>query len=251
VRDYIHTIRGFKTLTVIEQPQNLGLAASIIAGVTKLTRDFGKVIVVEDDLFVAPYFLQFMNDGLEAYADDDRVAAIQGYVFPVGRPLPETFFLRDPGCWGWATWKRGWDLFDSDGARLRRDLRRRGLKHDFDYDGQYDYSGMLDDQIAGRNNSWAVRWYASVFLHDKLVLHPGVSLVKNIGQDGSGTHDAATSRFNVHLGTNRVSVGGIAIEESSIARQAMVEFFRSIRKPAIVTFGWRVALRLRRAVVGR
>ena len=75
VRDYIRTISGFKTLTVIEQPKNLGLAASIITGVTKLTGEFGKVIVVEDDLIVSPYFLRFMNDGLYTYADNDTVAA--------------------------------------------------------------------------------------------------------------------------------------------------------------------------------
>ena len=251
VRDYIRTIGRFKTVTIIAQPQNLGLAASIISGVTKLSSDFGKVIVVEDDLVVSPYFLQFMNDGLDVYADDDRVAGIHGYMFPVNHGLPETFFLRDPGCWGWATWKRAWEIFEIDGERLRREIRRRGLVNEFNYNGQYDYSGMLDDQIAGRNSSWAVRWYASVFLQDKLVLHPGASFVRNIGQDGSGTHDAATGSFHVQLSPDPISVGGIAVAESPVARQAMIEFFRSIRKPAIVTFCWSIALRVRRAILGR
>ncbi|WP_369622426.1 hypothetical protein, partial [Pseudoalteromonas distincta] len=92
----------------------------------------------------------------------------------------------------------------------------------FDYDGQYDYSGMLADQIAGRNNSWAVRWYASVFLQEKLVLHPHASLVRNIGQDGSGTHDATSSHFDVKLSSSPIAVGGIRIEENAAARQAVV-----------------------------
>jgi hypothetical protein len=251
VRDYISTIGRFKTLTIINQSRNLGLAESVISGVTKLTREFGKVIVVEDDLVVSPFFLQFMNDGLDAYADDDRVAGIHGYMFPVSQALPETFFLRDPGCWGWATWKRAWDLFEIDGERLRHEILARGQKHEFDYEGQYDYFGMLEDQIAGRNSSWAVRWHASVFLSDRLVLHPGVSLVRNIGQDGSGTHDKATSQFDVQLSPTPVSVGGISVEESAIARAAMIEYLRLMRGPAASAFGWRIVSRLRRAISGR
>jgi hypothetical protein len=248
VRNYIRTIGGFKTVTVIEQPQNLGLATSIISGVTKLTQDFGKVIVVEDDLLVSPYFLQFMNDGLDFYAGHDRVAGIHGYMFPVSRALPETFFLRDPGCWGWATWKRAWDLFEIDGERLKQEIVTRGQKNEFDYDGQYDYFGMLEDQIAGRNSSWAVRWHASVFLSGRLVLHPGVSLVRNIGQDGSGTHDKATSQFDVQLSPAPVSVGSIPVEESAIARAAMIEYLRSMRGPVPSSFCWRIVSRLRRAI---
>jgi hypothetical protein len=248
VRDYIRTIGGFRTVTVTEQPVNMGLAASIILGVTKLTRDFGKVIVVEDDLLASPYFLQFMNDGLDIYADDDRVAGIHGYMFPVGCELPETFFLRDPGCWGWATWKRAWDLFEVDGGRLKHEIERRGLKKIFDYDGQYNYSGMLEDQIAGNNSSWAVRWYASVFLAGMLTLHPAASLVRNIGKDGSGTHDGVTDRFDVSLGTTTVRVGGVAVEESAVAREAMISYLRSIRSPAITVLGARIVSRLRRGV---
>jgi len=246
VRDDIRTIGGFKTVTVIEQPVNLGLATSVISGVTRLTRDFGKVIVVEDDLVVSPFFLQFMNDGLDVYADDDRVAAVQGYMFPVGQALPETFFLRDPGCWGWATWKRAWDLFEIDGRKLRSEIKRRGLRKSFDYDGQYDYSGMLGDQIAGRNSSWAVRWYASVFLGDRLTLHPGRSLVRNIGQDGSGTHDRGARRLDAGVGAAPVRVVGIPVVESAIAREAMIKYLRARKGSAArVMVEW-VVSRIRR-----
>jgi hypothetical protein len=245
VRDYIRAIEGFRSVTVAAQPQNLGLAASVIAGVTKLVSQFGSVIVIEDDLVVSPYFLQFMNDGLAAYANDNRVAAIHGYMFPVGRVLPEIFFLRDPGCWGWATWKRAWDLFKSDGGLLRRELEARDLKWTFDYDGQYDYSGMLDDQIAGRVSSWAVRWYASVFLRDMLTLHPGASLVTNIGQDGSGTHDVATGHFKVHLTPHPVHVGDIPVLESPVAREAMIAYLSKIRSAGSKSFVGRTLLHLR------
>ena len=251
VRRVARDVYGFANITLIAQPDNLGLASSIMSGVSRLTHEFGKVIVVEDDLLVSPHFLQFINDALDRYADDDRVASIQAYMFPVHVPLPPTFFLKDPGCWGWATWKRGWALFESDGSRLKREIERRGAKRKFNYDGQYDYFGMLADQVIGRNDSWAVRWYASVFLSDKLVLCSGKSLVNNIGQDGSGTHDGVTSQFAVQLSEYPVEVNEIPVEESLLARNALVIFFQSLRKPLLVELAWRIALRSRRAITGR
>src|SRR5947209_6976299 len=67
----------------IERETNRGLARSIIEGTTDLTNRFGKVIVVEDDLEVAPSFLHYMNEALERYASDDRVMQISGYQFPL------------------------------------------------------------------------------------------------------------------------------------------------------------------------
>lgn len=248
VRDYIRTIGGFSAVTVIEQSWNLGLAESIIDGVTDLTKEFGRVIVIEDDLVVSPFFLQFMNDGLNVYADDERVASVQGYMFPVGKSLPETFFLKDPGCWGWGTWERAWRLFEKDGSRLRREINQRGLKHAFDYDGHYDYSGMLDDQIKGRNSSWAVRWYASVFLENRLTLHPGRSLVQNIGKDGSGTHDGTTDLFDVSLSSEPIRVNTIPVEESAIARDAMIGYLSSIRGAGFEAAIKRIIYRLRSSI---
>ena len=106
VRAYIKTLSGFKNIQLIERSQNLGLAQSIIQGVTQLVNQFGKVIVVEDDLLLSPYFLAFMNDGLREYEREEQVASIGAYVFPVKQSLPDNFFLAGADCWGWATWKR-------------------------------------------------------------------------------------------------------------------------------------------------
>ena len=70
VRNYIRTIQGFKQITLIERSENWGLARNIINGVTTQVNRYGKVIVLEDDLVVAPYFLQFMNEALEVYKDE-------------------------------------------------------------------------------------------------------------------------------------------------------------------------------------
>jgi GT2 family glycosyltransferase len=118
VRAYADTITGFASVTVVKRESNLGLARSIIDGVTRLTEAHGRVIVVEDDLLLSPHFLRYMNDAMALYEGDAQVASIHGYCYPVAEPLPETFFLRGADCWGWGTWHRAWSRFEPDGARL-------------------------------------------------------------------------------------------------------------------------------------
>jgi hypothetical protein len=181
VREFVRGITGFRSCTVIESEKNRGLAASIIGGVTEVLGRHPRVIVMEDDLVTSPFFLRYMNEGLDYYEADERVASIHGYVYPTLLPLPETFFLRGADCWGWATWRRGWALFNPNGSELLAGLRTLGLTREFDFDGAFQYTAMLQDQISGANNSWAIRWYASTFLANKVTLYPGRSLVINIG----------------------------------------------------------------------
>ena len=115
VREYIKTITGFKSITIIERKENLGLANSIISGVTEIVNKYGKIIVLEDDMVTSRHFLKYMNDALDYYENENRVIGIHGYIYPVKKELPNTFFIKGADCWGWATWKRGWDLFEHDG----------------------------------------------------------------------------------------------------------------------------------------
>jgi hypothetical protein len=218
------TINGFRSVKVIERPKNRGLAASIISGVSDVLNSHSTVIVVEDDLITSPYFLTYMNDGLRHYVDDSRVVSIHGYVYPVTEPLPETFFLRGADCWGWATWRRGWKVFNPDGQALLDSLESQKLMKEFDFDGAFKFSEMLRNQIQGLNDSWAIRWYASAFLSGGLTLYPGHSLVNNVGIDGSGTHCAKTGEYDVLVSSKPIVVGGIAVEDSQVARQAFMHF---------------------------
>lgn len=229
VRSFLRGITGFKSVMLIERDRNLGLARSIIDGVTQVCEEHGQVIVLEDDLVTSPYFLRFMNEGLEKYRDDARVISIHGYIYPVEWAVPEIFFLRGADCWGWATWKRGWDMFEPDGQKLLDELKRGKLMRQFDFDGSYPYTRMLQHQIAGKNDSWAIRWYASAFLKGKLTLYPGRSLVHNIGADGSGTHCSTTSDYAGELAQSPIALGDIPVEESDAARQAFAAFHRRTR----------------------
>jgi hypothetical protein len=214
-------------LTVIEHETNQGLAASLIAGISSILDTRDRIIVIEDDIVVSRDFLAFMNSALTEYADEPRVVSIHGFTMNVDESLPATFFIRGADCWGWATWGRAWRLFDPDGAALLRRLDESGLVDDFDFNGAFPYRDMLVDQIKGRVDSWAIRWYASTYLAGALTLYPGHSLVRNIGQEGSGTHSVSRPSHEVSLGEFNAPLVRIPIAESASARAAMARALRS------------------------
>jgi Glycosyl transferase family 2 len=244
VRAIAHAASGFATVRVIERERNLGLAASIIAGVTEVCGQYGRIIVLEDDLVTSASFLRYMNDALRCYQSDERVGSIHGYWYPAAAPMPETFFLRGASCWGWATWSRAWNLLEKDGSVLLARLEQQQLTGAFDLDGAMAYTKMLQDQIAGRNKSWAIRWHASMFLANKLQLSPGRSLVRNVGFDGTGVHCDTTDAFDVELASGPVQVGTVPVEGSGSARAALIRYYRSTQRslPA------RILGRLRRMI---
>ena len=229
VRKYIRTIEGFQNVKIIESFKNRGLGNSIIAGVTKTVDKYDRVIVLEDDLVTSPFFLRYMNDALDLYKNEENVISIHGYIYPVSERLPTTFFLRGADCLGWATWKRGWDLFEEDGQRLLNELEKKNLTKLFDFNGAYRYTRMLKKQIAGKVNSWAIRWYASAFLRERLNLYPVTSLVRHIGNDGAGTNFGISDILDVELAEKPISVGSINVVENPEARRIVESYLRSIK----------------------
>lgn len=231
-RNYIKSVIGFRSIVIIERSKNWGLSRNIIDGVTSVINEYGKVIVLEDDLVVSPFFLKYMNEALDFYEKEEQIVCIHGYVYPVKRKLPETFFIKGADCWGWATWKRGWDLFCLDGKFLLDEINRYNMKREFDFEGSYPYYKMLKRQVEGSNDSWAIRWYASAFLNNKLTLYPGTSLVTQIGMDGSGTHCGANSIYDVQLLNRPINISKIPIEQTLSARKIFTYYFRYTMKIA-------------------
>lgn len=236
LREYLKTITGFKSVRIVERLNNLGLAESIISGVTEIVNQYGKIIVLEDDLVTSPYFLKYMNEALDVYENNSEVISIHGYIYPVKQELPETFFLKGADCWGWATWKRGWDLFESDGEKLLREIKERKASKEFDFNGTYPYTQMLKGQILGFNNSWAIRWYASAFLNNKLTLYPGHSLVSNVGFDDSGVHTGKTNAFQVIVSKEQININAIAVVEDKISKNKVIRYFKSPKLIVIILF---------------
>jgi len=194
VRGYLKQISGFNKVIIVERVTNWGLANSVIDGVTRLCNAFGKVIVLEDDLVVSPYFLEFMNLGLDKYEFDEKVMQIAGYMFPVDLEMnDDALFLPFISSWGWATWSRSWQHFDSEAKGYEQLKNSSMMRGQFDLDGNYKYFNMLKSQQDGKTNSWAIRWYLSVFLNKGLALYPKRTMVQNVGFDGTGENCLVSS----------------------------------------------------------
>lgn len=243
VREYLRTVKQFRSVTIIERKSNYGLGDNIIEGVTEIIEKYGKVIVMEDDLIASPYFLKYMNEGLDMYEDNDKVISIHGYLYPVKEKLSETFFMKGADCLGWGTWKRGWSIFEPDGSILLKKLIETHQTNAFDYNNAYPFTQMLKDQIEGKNNSWAVRWYASAFLNDKYTLYPGKSLIYHAGGDGSGTNTGFDSMLDVTLTDKSIRLVKINVEQNISAYNAFMSFYRKISYPSIL---YRLKRRLRK-----
>jgi hypothetical protein len=214
VRSYLKGITGFKSIFISENEVNKGLSGSIVSGVNAVLNNYDRLIVLEDDLVTSPYFLEYMNNALDLYEDDPTVGCVHGwnYSLDTSEISDETFFLPGADCWGWATWKRAWDLFEKDGSKLLEELQTKDLEYAFNRRNTMPYVQMLKDQIAGINDSWAIRWHASLFLQNRFCLHPVNSQVRNIGMDGSGTHCDDTE-LPQNMG-DRIHLERIEVEES-------------------------------------
>jgi hypothetical protein len=241
VREYVKSLSGFASVTRVYRDENLGLAQSIIRGVTEALQASDRVIVLEDDLLLSPHFLQYMNDGLACYENDDEVASIHGYWYPIDEALPETFFLKGADCWGWATWSRAWRNFEPDGKRLLEQVRAKGLSREIDYDGNYPHMRILKRQIAGRNDSWAIRWHVACYLKGMVSLYPSRSVVDNIGHDSSGTHCGGSDVYSGDVSARPIRVVRTEPTASEPARAAAVRFFRKTKE----SIGQKVIRRLR------
>lgn len=192
-REVAHSNQWCKNVTVIESEKNKGLAASIISGVTEIVNRYGKVIVLEDDIVTGKYFLDFMNTALEKYENEKQVWHVTGWRDPVKKAREDSaFFYPTMNCWGWATWADRWQYFKKDVAYYQSVFTEE-MKFHFNIEGSD--KGMwsqIEDNASGKINTWAIFWYASIFLKNGLCLAPSKSLVKNVGLDNSGVHCGTT-----------------------------------------------------------
>ncbi len=188
VRNFLKTVIGFKKVTLVEREENYGLARNIIEGVTKIVNRYGKVIVLEDDIYVNQNFLTFMNNALNFYENTQKVWHISGFNYPIDvEDLPETFLWRFMVCWGWATWTDRWKYFENDSGKLYKEFSKEEI-YRFNLDGTYDFFSQLRKNYEGSLDTWAIFWYATIFKQNGLCLNPTRSMVQNIGSDGSGCH---------------------------------------------------------------
>jgi hypothetical protein len=250
VRQIVKDVTGFKSVKITERNDNLGLANSVISGVTKLVNEYDKVIVFEDDLLTSPYTLQYFNEALDKYADEDKVMHIGAYMYALpDKKLPQTFFYRAATSWGWATWARAWKDFEPDIDKLINQFDKQKINQ-FSIEGNMNFWKQMEDFKTGKNNSWAIRWYASIFLKNGLTLNPSRSLVHNIGHDGSGVHSNNEKIYHVQVAEKPVTEFPVELKENQQAYNAIKQFL-SKRKGTLLQRGLRFVKQFQAKYLGK
>ena len=229
VRNFIKNISGFKKKKIILRNKNFGLAKNLINGISFVLKKNKKIIVLEDDLELSNKFLKYINTGLNIYKYEKKVASIHGWSLPINykKNIPDYFFIKGADCWGWGTWKRAWKKFNPDGNELLNKIKYLNLEKKFNLNNSFNYFKMLKDQVEAKNNSWAIRWHASMFLQNMLTLYPKISLVQNNGTE-YGTH----SNFDIlNLGKKFIEkkykpILKREVKENDLARKQIEFFFK-------------------------
>jgi len=205
-----------------ESIENKGLADSIITGITQVCEKHGRVIVLEDDIVVSPFFLQYMNDALDFYENEKKVWHIAGYALPFYEQIDgDTFFSKFMSCWGWATWYDRWKYFKKDPkAALAKAFWK---KYDFTYGNKYKSYWQIRANLRGKRNTWAAFWYATIYFNNGLCLNPRISFADNIGMDGSGAHCKTSTVYKATIGNNYPIMFETRIGETPQTRRLFME----------------------------
>ncbi|CAN5337188.1 glycosyltransferase [soil metagenome] len=193
-RKIIKSKQWCKKVSINERENNIGLASSIMEGVTEIVNKYGKIIILEDDIITSRVFLRFMNDALAYYQNHEKVAGISGFKYPSEPNFQKVHFLPIGCSWGWATWEKCWDETEFDAKKLLQMIEEKKLASDLNFGG-YEFYNMLKNQVDGLIDSWAIRFYTSFFIANKYFVYPPVSLVQNAGFDNFATNTATNDNF--------------------------------------------------------
>ncbi|GAA68730.1 glycosyltransferase [Pseudoalteromonas sp. BSi20429] len=242
----ISELTGFKKVSIIRRSENFGLAKNIMTGVTDVVNEFGKVIVLEDDLVTSKYFLSFMNESLERYKTNKEVWHISGWTYPVDFEIKEdTFAWRAMNCWGWATWEDRWQHFEKNPTELIETFSKQDIKK-FNIDSTHNFWKQVEANESGRLNTWAIFWYATIFSNNGLCINPTKTYVQNIGNDGSGENCGAWDIFTSPLASKICDTWVDSFNENTLALKAIKGFFRKTY-PNIFIRAFRKFVRLAKA----
>ena len=181
----------FYFFEIFEEEHHLGLAQSVIKGVSTVLSMRERVIVIEDDWILSYDCLDFLNDALEYYENNNKIWSVTGYC-PILAGLKEynksVFMTYRASSRVWATWKDRWDKVDWD-LRDYGDFATDRKKRSQFCRGGYDLPKTLKLQVDGTLDSWGIRWAYEQHKQNALTVYPTQNRVYHIGAfDGTHVH---------------------------------------------------------------
>ena len=246
VKNYINSIEGFRHVKIIQRQKNYGLARNIVEGVTEVVNQYGKVIVLEDDIITSPGFLKYMNSALDLYENHEKVMHVSGYMYPVNTRKNGILFLRVLSCWGWATWKRAWSRYNDDPSKFIHLLNSDEKIREFNIGGNADFYAQLEANYLNKIKTWAVKWYASWYFEGGISIFPSRSLTSNTGHDGSGTNSKVSSKYSSEKLAESVKVMPKKVSENTKLKKKINQYMSSHNPGRI----WKIKESIRKGLHG-
>jgi hypothetical protein len=186
-------------IILIERESNLGLAKSITGAVTDTLKENDAVILLEDDCVPKHGFINYMYTMLNTYKDNKKIGSICGYMYPhikTDEDDNEIFFINRFSPWGWATWADRWEGFTLDLKTLvnktnenKLDIKNIGS----DVNDYCTNEHFLNNEM----DIWSLNWILQQYINNMSVIYPKISLIENIGFDGTGVHSTITHAFDL------------------------------------------------------
>lgn len=187
--------------------ENMGCGKRVSSAISWVFEHEELAIIVEDDLITGLDFYRFAEVMLDRYKDDSRVMHINGNTFGVEFESNYSYgFCRRAQVWGWATWKRAWDLYDFTFEYLDEVLDTPlALSFGQNVGARERAFKKWRRTQAGEIDTWDHQWHYTIFRENGLVVCPRVNLVSNIGFGPDATHTKLDRRGVAECSTGTLS----------------------------------------------
>lgn len=212
-------------LKTLFREKNLGCKKAVSEGIAWFFEQEEQGIILEDDCLPHPDFFPFCENLLERFKSDKRISVITGDNFQNGtqRGAGSYYFSKYNHCWGWASWRRAWQLYQGDlpfWPEWSRSADWREKTPD-PVERRY-WSKIFKRVCAGQIDSWAYPWTASVWYRGGLTATPNVNLVSNIGFGPDSTH--TTSGDSPLAGMATSAIGEIR-HPAAVGQDAVADWY--------------------------
>jgi len=169
---------------------NMGCKDRISSGITWVFTQVEEAILIEDDVMMDESFFTYCDELLEKYRNDARVGMIAGVnIFQKPFTNDSYFFSNEGGIWGWATWKRAWNLYDVKIPYWKEYSESEDFKKLPLPENEREIRKKQWDAVAFEDfDTWDYQWTLTLLKNHMLSVIPNTNLIYNIGFDKSGTH---------------------------------------------------------------